>query len=253
MNNSRRAFLGRAGVAAAAMAMVPSIVDAAFPAPKKKKPFALSEQEVVLFQGDSITDAGREKSKELPNNGPSFGGGYAFIAASAILDHFSAFDPVVYNWGISGNKVYQLADRWQKDCLDLKPGLVSILIGINDYWHMRNGRYDGTVEKYEADYRQLILTTREALPHVRLVICQPFALPGTTAVDESWVQPLKAYQEAARRLSREFKTIWIPFQELFDEAIRHAPASHWAADGVHPSMAGSHLMAAAWLKNVFGI
>jgi lysophospholipase L1-like esterase len=237
------------------MAMVPAIVDAAVPASKvkKKKPVSLPDKGVVLFQGDSITDAGREKSKELPNNGSSFGGGYAFIAAAAILDHFSAFDPVVFNRGISGNKVFQLEERWQKDCLDLKPDLLSILIGINDYWHKRNGNYDGTVEVYKTDYRKLLADTRAALPGVQLVVCQPFALPGTTAVDESWMEPVRAYQEVAYDLSREFKTLWVPFQTVFDEAIRHAPSRYWAADGVHPTMAGSHLMAAAWLKTVFGI
>lgn len=253
MSNSRRAFLGRAATAAAAMALIPSVVEAVVPAPKKKRITALPEKGIILFQGDSITDAGREKNKELPNNGSSFGGGYAFLAAAALLDHFASLEPVIYNRGISGNKVYQLAERWQKDCLELKPDVLSILIGINDYWHMRNGHYDGTLEKYEGDYRQLLTVTRQALPGVKLVVCEPFALPGTTAVDESWVEPVAGYRAAALKLSQEFGTLWIPFQSIFDEAIRHAPASWWSGDGVHPSMAGSHLMAAAWLRAVFGI
>ena len=76
-----------------------------------------------------------------------------------IMDHMADREPVVYNRGISGNKVYQLAERWQKDCLDLKPDILSILIGINDYWHMRNGHYDGTLERYEQDYRQMTRDT----------------------------------------------------------------------------------------------
>jgi lysophospholipase L1-like esterase len=64
---------------------------------------------------------------------------------------------------------------------------------------------------------------------------------------------VKGYRETAARLSREFGAVWVPFQKLFDEAMRHAPASWWSGDGVHPSMAGSHLMAAAWLKAVFGL
>ncbi|HNQ37358.1 MAG TPA: SGNH/GDSL hydrolase family protein [Prolixibacteraceae bacterium] len=253
MSHSRRVFLGRAATMAAAAALVPGVVEAVSSAPKKKRVYAIPPKGVVLFQGDSITDAGREKSRELPNNGSSLGGGYAFLAATALLDHFAALEPVVYNRGISGNKVYQLAARWQKDCLELKPDVLSILIGINDYWHMRNGQYDGTLEKYEADYRALLDQTRQALPGVRLVVCEPFALPGTTAVDESWVEPVGGYREVALKLSREFGAVWVPFQRFFDEAILHAPASWWSADGVHPSLAGSHLMAAAWLRTVFGI
>ncbi len=237
----------------ALLAAVPAIVAAALPAGKKKKaPYSPAPESVILFQGDSITDAGREKVKELPNNGSSFGGGYAFIAASEILDRFAGHKLLVYNRGISGNKVYQLAERWQKDCLELKPGLLSILIGINDYWHMRNGNYDGTLAVYEADYRKLLRSACEKLPGVQLVVCQPFALPGTTAVDESWVEPVRGYQEAAFRLSREFNAFWVPFQEIFDEALKRMPATWWAADGVHPTLAGAHLMAAAWLKVVFG-
>jgi lysophospholipase L1-like esterase len=252
MKFSRRTFLRHAALTSAALASIPAIVSASIPARKEKKQLSLPKKGVVLFQGDSITDAGREKVKELPNNGSSFGGGYAFIAAAGILDMFSTLDLSVYNRGISGNKVYQLTERWQKDCLDLKPDLLSILIGINDYWHMRNGKYDGTLEVYEDDYRKLLALTRDILPAVKLVICQPFALPGTTAVDETWVEPVRGYQEVAFKLSREFGAVWVPFQKVFDEAIKRMPAGYWAADGVHPTMAGAHLMTAAWFKSVIG-
>jgi len=232
---------------------VPSILSSAMPAEKKPKHIQLKKGSVVLFQGDSITDAGREKTRELPNSGSSFGGGYAFLAASAILKNFSKEEPKVYNRGISGNKVFQLAERWQKDCIDLKPEVLSILIGVNDFWHMRNGQYNGTVETYETDFRKLLNDTKSALPNIQLVICQPFVLPGTTAVDESWVQPFSAYQAAAEKICKEFDGIWVPFQKVFDEALKHAPASWWAPDGVHPSMAGAYLMAAAWLNTATGL
>ena len=77
----------------------------------------------------------------------------------------------IYNRGISGNKVFQLAERWDKDCIALKPTVVSILIGVNDIWHMLNGKYDGTVAIYERDYRALLTRTQRELPGVRLVIC----------------------------------------------------------------------------------
>ena len=31
----------------------------------------------------------------------------------------------------------------QRDCLDLEPDLLSILIGVNDIWHKLAGRYHG--------------------------------------------------------------------------------------------------------------
>ena len=95
-------------------------------------------------------------------------------AARLLVDH--ADDKLkIYNRGISGNKVYQLAERWQADCLDLKPDVVSILIGVNDLWHKREGSYDGTVEKYETDYLALLNRTKEDIPKVNLVGANPFA------------------------------------------------------------------------------
>lgn len=253
MNFSRRKFISRTAVGTAALASIPAIVSASVaPANKKKaKKYSLFQKgNTVLFQGDSITDAGRDKEKELPNNSRSFGSGYAFLAASALMNDLAELNLTLYNRGISGNKVFQLADRWQKDCLDLKPDLLSILIGVNDYWHKRNGNYDGTVEVYEKDYRALLQRTQNELPGIKLVICQPFYVLNTSAVDETWVDPMKEYQAVAKKIAKEFNAVWVPFQEVFDEAVKYAPATYWTGDGVHPSMAGAQLMAEAWLRAV---
>lgn len=251
MNQNRRTFLQRSLLTGTAISIAPILkasmaeLSSILPPP--------GNGSVILFQGDSITDGGREKTQELPNNGSSFGGGYAYLAASALLGKFSSSGLKIYNRGISGNKVHQLAERWDKDCIGLAPNLVSILIGVNDYWHMRNGNYDGTVDRYINDFRSLLNNTKQALPGVQFVICQPFVLPGTTAVDESWLIPFAPYQVAAAMLAAEFQAIWVPFQDVFNEAMKHAPAPYWAHDGVHPSMAGSWLMAAAWLKAVYSV
>ena len=246
MSLSRREFLKSTTLNTAVLATIPAIVSACVSSKTKKT--AINPGDVLLFQGDSITDAGRDKQHELPNNGRSFGTGYAFIAASGILRNNPGKNLSVHNRGISGNKVYQLAERWEKDCLELKPNLLSILIGVNDYWHMRNGEYDGTVEVYENDYRKLLERTKNEIPEITLVICQPFILTNTRAVDESWVEPFKTYQDVAEKMANEFQAIWVPFQEVFNEALKDAPAEYWAADGVHPSMAGAQLMAETWLR-----
>jgi len=249
---SRRNFIVRSVAGTSALAAIPAIVSSCIGDGKKegKKFSFLNDGDTILFQGDSITDARREKESELPNNPASFGSGYAFLAASKLLKEMAGSNLTIYNRGISGNKVYQLAERWDKDCLDLKPGVLSILIGVNDYWHLRNNRYDGTVEVYENDYRALLKRTKDALPGIKLIICQPFAVLNTSAVDESWVEPMKGYQAVAKKMADEFGAVWVPFQEVFDEAVKHAPGVYWTADGVHPSMAGAQLMADAWLRAV---
>ena len=253
MNLSRRGFFTKSAVGAAALVSIPAIVSASIPfeGDAKKEKYSIFEKgNTILFQGDSITDAGRDKEKELPNVARSFGLGYAFLASSALLNALPGKNLTMYNRGISGNKVYQLAERWQKDCLDLKPDVLSILIGVNDYWHKRNGKYDGTVEVYENDYRKLLQETKAKLPNVKLVICEPFYVVNTSAVDETWAAPMKEYQAAAKKIASEFGALWVPFQKVFDEAVKHAPATYWTGDGVHPAMPGAQLMAEAWLRIV---
>jgi lysophospholipase L1-like esterase len=248
-HSSRRDFFKSAGIGAAALAGMPLLAQSYSPGAEVADIHGFfADDDVVLFQGDSITDAGRNKQQELPNNTRSFGMGYANHIASWLLEEMPTKNLTIYNRGISGNKVYQLADRWEKDCLDLKPNVLSILIGVNDYWHFRNGKYDGTPEIYENDFRKLLTRTMEALPDLKLVICQPFILTGTRAVDASWVEPFSAYQASAKRISDEFGATWVPFQVAFDKAIEVADPTYWAADGVHPSMAGAQLMAKSWLE-----
>ena len=248
---SRRGFFKNAGIGTAGLAGIPLLANSCVTENRKANlQDYFSKGDVIVFQGDSITDAGRNKKRELPNNAGSFGGGYAHLAASWLLEALAAFELTIYNRGISGNKVYQLAERWDKDCINLKPNVLSILIGVNDYWHFRNGRYDGTPEIYENDFRELLQRTREALPDIKLLICQPFILTETTAVNESWVEPFSAYQEIAKKISLEFEATWVPFQDAFDQAIEVAHPTYWANDGVHPSMAGAQLMANTWLGSI---
>jgi lysophospholipase L1-like esterase len=250
-NISRRGFFKNAGIGTAAIAGMPLLANSCSSESSISRiDNFFSQGDVVLFQGDSITDAGRNKKRELPNNAGSFGGGYAALSASWLLEALAAKELTIYNRGISGNKVYQLADRWEIDCINLKPNVLSILIGVNDYWHFRNGNYDGTPEIYAYDFRKLLERTREALPEIKLVICQPFILTETKAVDETWLEPFNAYQESARKISDEFEATWVPFQDAFDKAIEVAHPTYWANDGVHPSMAGAQLMANTWLESI---
>jgi len=253
MNFNRRNFLSIAALSTVGLAAIPEIISAAMPSKGKSNKGLLSslnKGEIILFQGDSITDAGREKTKQEANSAGSFGSGYALLAASGVLNEYASKDFTIYNRGISGNKVYQLAERWQKDCFDLNPAVLSILIGVNDFWHRLNGQYNGTVEIYETDFRKLLEKTLKTLPKVKIIIGEPFAVLDGSAVDEKWFPEFDSYRYAAKKIATEFDTIFIPFHDIFDEAQKHAPGKYWTGDGVHPSMAGAALMSAAWLKAV---
>jgi lysophospholipase L1-like esterase len=212
----------------------------------------IAKNDIMLFQGDSITDMGRSREKAgTPNNQEALGHGYAWLAATDILIDHSTYGLTIFNRGISGNKVFQLAERWQADCLDLKPNVLSILIGVNDIWHTLNGKYDGTVEIYEKDYRALLERTKKTLPKIKLVICEPFVL-RCGAVTEKWFPEFNNYRAAAKRVADDFHATFVPFQSMFNEAIKYAPPEHWAKDGVHPTDPGASLMAHTWLQAVNG-
>ena len=249
---NRRTFLQQAAIGTIGLSAIPAILSAAEPSKKPQNGGKLNKNSVILFQGDSITDAGRDKTALTANEQRMLGNGYALLTAAELLYQHAALDLQIFNKGISGNKVYQLAERWQTDCLDIKPNLLSILIGVNDFWHKLNGKYDGTVEIYENDYRALLKKTKEALPDLQLVIGEPFAVTGCKAVDEKWFPEFDGYRASARKLANEFEAIFIPYHSIFAEATKTAPGVFWTGDGVHPSVAGAKLMSAAWLNAVNG-
>jgi lysophospholipase L1-like esterase len=243
---TRRTFIKTTAVGVG----VAGLAQLADSAPVTRSSLRVAHGDVILFQGDSITDTGRSREKEgAANEQAGLGNGYASIAAAALLlDHPKA-DLRIFNRGISGNKVFQLSERWEKDCLSLKPNLLSILIGVNDIWHTLNGNYQGTAEIYERDYRALLERTRQTLPKVKLVICEPFVL-RCGAVGDKWFPEFDHYRAAAKRVADHFHATFVPFQGMFNEAVKYAPPEHWAKDGVHPSSAGAALMAHAWLRKV---
>jgi lysophospholipase L1-like esterase len=249
---NRRNFFKKTAVAGTTAFLIPDIVNAAMPelsSTTGSQGARFSKGDIILFQGDSITDAGRKRQDEdKANDQQMLGRGYPLFASANILAKYPDKDLKIYNRGISGNKVFQLTERWDKDCLNLKPNVLSILIGVNDYWHKRNGRYDGTLETYASDYRTLIARTLKELPAVKIVICEPFLIHGGTALDDTWEPAFKGYRQAAKTIADEFKLTFIPFQSVYNEALKKAPAAYWGPDGVHPSMAGAQLMAHAWLE-----
>ncbi|GAA4309443.1 SGNH/GDSL hydrolase family protein [Compostibacter hankyongensis] len=230
---------------------IPGIVSAALSKQKGKK-ITLSDNDVVLFQGDSITDMGRNRNAKDANSNSGLGPGYPLIAGSELLYKYPGKHLQIYNRGISGNKVFQLADRWEEDCLALKPTVLSILVGVNDYWHTLTGGYKGTLQTYRDDYRALLERTRKQFPDIKLIIGEPYAVRGVKAVDDSWFPTFTGYQQAAREIADSFGAAFIPYQHIYDQAQKSAPASYWTPDGVHPGAAGDALMAHAWLETIKG-
>ena len=251
MKNTRRDFLKAAAVTSAGALLIPTIANGAV---KKKQNSAkhhviLKDNATILFQGDSITDAGRDRKNGEPNITDALGHGYTLFAAGQLLEKYAEKNLKIYNRGVSGNKVFELRDRWDNDCIALKPDVISILVGVNDYWHTLDGGYKGTLQKFITDYRDLLTYTKQKLPEAQLIICEPYTLKGGGAIKpEQWYPMFDDYRKATKQLADEFKAIYVPMQTIYDKAIKRAPDRYWAPDGIHPGLPGAKLMANGWLK-----
>lgn len=209
----------------------------------------ITPNSTLLFQGDSITDANRSRENTVANSPSALGSGYVNLITAKLLRSQPAAGLQILNRGISGHRIVDLYARWKVDALNLQPDLLSILIGVNDTWHgfMYNNGVE--VERFATIYRMLLEWTKQQLPHVQLVICEPFVLPCGVVTDD-WMSDMAARQRVVRELAVDFQAIFVPFQTAFNTAMQDAPAAYWAQDGVHPTPAGHQLMAEQWLQSV---
>ncbi len=206
-------------------------------------PSVFENKSVIVFQGDSITDAGRERL-----DSDDLGRGYAMLAASWFQALYPEQEVHFLNRGIGGDRTQDVLARWQTDCLDLRPNWVSLLIGINDTWRRYDSGASTSVQEYEESYRALLERTQATL-QARFILCEPFVLP-VSAEREAWREDLDPKIAVVRRLAREYHALLVPFDGLFAQAATRRPPAFWAADGVHPSSAGHALMAQCWLRTV---
>lgn len=203
----------------------------------------LEPNATVLFQGDSITDAGRSRE-----NDADLGRGYPQMVAAWFSALYPAHKVRFLNRGISGNRAKDLRTRWQADCLDLAPTWVSILIGINDTWRRYDSDDPTSADVYEDNFRAILEQTRDTL-NANIVILEPFVLP-TPPDRATWRVDLDPKIAVARKLAREFDALFVPLDGPFAAAATQREMNFWLADGVHPTPAGHALIAQAWLRAV---
>ena len=207
---------------------------------------------VIVFQGDSITDAGANKDYANLKANEGMGIGYPFLTMAALRLAEPEKDWQMYNRGISGHRVVDLYARWKRDALNLKPDILSILIGVNDTWHESAFQNGVEVPRYAKFYRMLLEWTREVCPDTKLVLLEPFVLPFG-AVLPSWLPEMDERRAVVKELAKEFNTIFIPLQSILNDALKRAPQEYWLKDGVHPTTAGHALFSQVWIEATKGI
>jgi acyl-CoA thioesterase I len=203
----------------------------------------ISSAATILFQGDSITEADRNYWKT-----DDLGSGYANMVAERFFIKHPEIKARFLNRGISGNRIRDLKERWQKDCLNLKPDMVSILIGVNDtlgtfFWGDLT-----SLESFEEDFAAILNLTRKNL-NAQIVLLEPFLLPISK---ELMVlrDDIESRIRVVRKLAGEFETVLVQLDSVFSEAAKRNRPEFWSTDGVHPTSAGHALIAESWLSSV---
>lgn len=198
----------------------------------------------ILFQGDSITDAGRSREDEI-----NTGLGYPTLVKSE-LGYENPGRYIFYNRGVGGDRIIDLYARIKKDIINLKPDYLSILIGVNDVWHEFAFNNGVSNEKYFQIFSMLIEEIKDALPDTKIMILEPFVLKGTGTeeyFDEFWTEVQKRATKA-KEVAEKYNLSFITLQDKFDEAAKTAPNEYWLADGVHPTVMGHELIKRAWIE-----
>ena len=189
----------------------------------------------ILFQGDSITDAGRKR-----DDPHELGHGYPKYTAELIKNRHPGTEFEFINLGISGNKSADLRTRWDADCIAVQPDLVSILIGVNDTWHHAGKRDWIPHDVFETTYRSLLVDIKEKTA-AKIILIEQFLLPVPDK--EFFREDLDPKVQITRKLAREYADAFIPMDGLYASHCIGEKPTVWAADGVHPTEAGARLLA----------
>jgi len=190
--------------------------------------------DIVLFQGDSVTDCNRDRS-----DGGSLGYGYPAAVKEIYNTVFPSSITTFINKGVSGDRVRDLIARYEKDIFDVQPTFISIFIGINDVWRAFDSNDPCSLERFREEYTYLVKKIRAELPSAKLMLIEPFALHSLPDRKE-WRTDLDPKRAFARQLAGEYANYFLPMQKIFDDKIKKGEFSpqELAGDGVHPSAAG---------------
>jgi acyl-CoA thioesterase I len=203
-------------------------------------PIEIADQSRVLFIGDSITDCGRGRDDDT-----DLGAGYAALTAAWWSAAHPDREVTFLNRGIGGNRVSDLRRRWDADCLDLKPDVLSILIGINDTARSVSPDDPEDIDVFERDYRHIL----DALPDPRpqLILIEPFLVQVDPA-QSVWRPELDGRIAVVQGLTSEYGATYLPLDGAFNKVSGQSSAGRWIPDGVHPTLAGHALISQAWLS-----
>ena len=190
----------------------------------------------IVFQGDSITDASRDK-----RNYHDMGKGYPKYASEKLRELCPDVEFEFINFGISGNRTCQLFDRLYEDGLAFEPDVISILIGINDIWHRYGSHKIATTDEQIATNYRAILTRIRKETNAKIMMLSPYLLDCEDK--EEMRADLARVLPIVRGLAKEFADVYVDLDEAFAKALPKQPEPmFYSGDGVHPNANGAEFI-----------
>jgi len=189
----------------------------------------LKANQRILFIGDSITDADRRDPAYQP-----LGNGYVHFVSNMLVAKYPQFNLEIINRGISGDTTRGMKQRWSSDCIEHKPDVLSVLIGINDLWTQHAGSeylpYAVEVDEYELTYRLLLSEAKEKCD-CKFVLVEPFLFCSDR--DNAMLKDLRNYIAVVHKLAEQFEAVLVRLQSLVDAQIIELEDHKWSSDMVH--------------------
>lgn len=196
----------------------------------------------VMFQGDSITDADRNRSDN------HFMAGYTQF----VKDEFG--DEIEFvNYGISGNTSRQVLARHVNEVNLVKPDILVMLVGINDVWrNVEKVLEDATTsDEFIENILKIIDATRKAVPNGKIIFIEPFLLPGSSGIYEGGFDLYKKNMSLVKEKVPQLVDKYISLQDFFLKNT--TPEMIYIRDGVHPNENGQKVLAEYVSKSIIDL
>ena len=193
---------------------------------------------IIIFLGDSITDAGRKSS---PNQ---LGYGYVNILSESIKGSEGKWS--IVNRGVDGYITERVARCLHHDCISLRPDYVSILVGINDIgmiacskssWQDKLYLLEDSIRSY---HEMLFDLSRET--SAKVITLEPFVFPKDDKYQD-WIPWQKKMSKNIHKLAKNYGAHFIPTQEPLNRKIEELGYEAVTTDGIHLTPLGHQLLA----------
>lgn len=192
-----------------------------------------------MFQGDSITDAERDRSD---NHNMA---GYTKFVEDELGDEFE-----LLNYGISGDTSRRALERHIHEVYQVKPDILVLLIGINDVWRNVDKVVEEatTSEEFIDNTLKILNETRKAVPNGKIIYIEPFLLPGFSGIYEGGFDLYKKNMALVKASVPQLVNKYISLQDFFFENTKENMT--YIRDGVHPNENGEKVLADSVVKAI---